>query len=286
MRLMVTGAGGLTGAEVTRQAFVKGWECAAFTRADLDITDGAAVSAATMRFMPDVVVNAAAYTAVDDAESNEDLATAVNGTGAGEVARAARAAGAAFIHISTDYVFDGSSTEPYKPSDRVNPLGAYGRSKLAGELAVRSVAARHLIVRTSWVYSHEGRNFVRTLLRLAATRDEISIVNDQHGSPTSAADLAAALIGIAEAMRRDAALNGTYHFSNSGVTTWYDFATAIFGIRGGVSPVLTPIPTAQYPTPAKRPRWSVLDCTSFETEFGISRRPWRVSLADVMAHIQ
>ncbi len=276
----------MTGAEVTRQAIAKGWECSSFARQDLDINDGAAVSAATMHVMPDVVVNAAAYTAVDDAESNEDLATAVNGTGAGEVARAASAAGAAIIHISTDYVFDGRATEAYKASDPVNPIGAYGRSKLAGEIAVRSAASRHIIVRTSWVFSHEGRNFVRTMLRLGSTRDEISVVSDQFGSPTSAADFAAALIRTAEAMRRDHAVHGTYHFSNSGVTTWYDFARAIFDIRGGVSPVLTPITTAQYPTPAKRPRWSVLDCTSFENEFGISRRPWRASLADVMEHIR
>jgi len=171
---MITGAAGMTGAEVVRQSEASGIECAAFTRGDLDISDADAVFAAVRKSAPDIVVNAAAYTAVDQAECDEEQATLVNGYGAGNVARAAAMAGAGIIHISTDYVFDGVSKQPYLPSDRTNPLGAYGRSKLAGEVAVRSAGGRHMIVRTSWVYSHEGRNFVRTMLRLASSGTELS----------------------------------------------------------------------------------------------------------------
>ena len=286
MRLMITGAGGMTGAEVVRQSETSGIECAAFTRGDLDISDAEAVFAAVRKSAPDIVVNAAAYTAVDQAESDEEQATLVNGYGAGNVARAAAMTGAGVIHISTDYVFDGMSSEPYLPSDRTNPLGAYGRSKLAGENAVRSASERHMIVRTSWVYSHEGRNFVRTMLRLASSGTELRVVDDQHGSPTSAADLAGALIRAAEAMCSTPSLNGTYHFTNSGMTTWYDFATAIFELRGGSVPVIRPVSTAEYPTPAKRPLWSLLDCTSFERNVGITARPWRTALRQTLDCIQ
>lgn len=276
----------MTGAELTRQAPASGWECVSFTRAGLDIADRNAVLAAMRESMPHVVINAAAYTAVDDAEDDEATATLVNGDGAGNVAQAAEAIGAGVIHISTDYVFDGASRIPYLPSDPVNPKNAYGRSKLAGELGVRASTPRHMIIRTSWVYSHEGRNFVRTMLRAGETRKEISVVNDQHGSPTSAADLAAALISAAEAMHGNPALAGTYHFSNSGMTTWCDFANTIFKMRGGEIPVVNPILSAEYRTPTARPAWSVLDCSSFENELGIQRRPWQTALRDVMDKIQ
>jgi dTDP-4-dehydrorhamnose reductase len=281
----VTGAGGMTGSEITRQAANVGWDCISFSKSELDIANRDAVFDAIGSARPDIVVNAAAFTAVDDAEREEQRATRINGVGAGFVAQAASAAGAGVIHISTDYVFDGRSSTPYLPSDPVSPVNAYGRSKLAGEKAVRDANPRHVIVRTSWVYSHEGRNFVRTMLRLGETRNEISVVCDQQGSPTSAADLAAALLKIADTMRKGGAASGTHHFSNAGVTNWYEFAKTIFEMRGE-GPVVEPIATADYPTPAARPAWSVLDCTSFEKEFSMQRRPWQTALRDVMDKLQ
>jgi dTDP-4-dehydrorhamnose reductase len=282
MRVMVTGAGGMTGAEVTRQAIDRGWECIPFTRAELDITDVRSVERAVETHRPAVIVNAAAYTAVDEAEREQLLAMEINGLAAGNIADAARDSGATIIHISTDYVFDGMSDRPNRPDDAVRPLGAYGRSKLAGEYAVRNAGARYLILRTSWVYSHEGRNFVRTMLRLGSERPAIDVVNDQHGCPTSAHDLARAILDAAQVMD-DKDLRGIYHFCNANVTTWYEFAKEIFRVRGGKSPMINPVATADYFTLAKRPAWSVLDCTSFETDFGVTRRPWQQALADVMA---
>lgn len=286
MKLMVTGALGMTGSEVARQARVKGWNCVAFSRAELDISDRSAVENAVAAIKPDVIINAAAYTAVDAAESEAAQAMAINGAGAGNVAIAAERNDAVVIHISTDYVFDGSCDRPYKPGDCVKPLNVYGETKLAGEVAVREAAGRHAIVRTSWVYSHEGRNFVRTMLRAAEQRAELRIVNDQHGRPTSATDLAAALLRVAEVMREAEAVGGTFHFANSGATTWFDFAARIFEIRGSFMPNLIPISTDEFPTPAKRPRWSVLDTTLFEETFGVTPRSWQIALTDTMTRIQ
>ncbi len=286
MRVFVTGAGGMTGTEVVDQSMKRGWACKASTHAQLDISDYEAVLSSVMSYRPDVVINAAAYTAVDDAERDEERATLVNGLGAGNVARAANEAGAAVIHISTDYVFDGRSTQPYLPTDKVGPINAYGRSKLAGEAAVRESARRHLIVRTSWVYSDKGHNFVLTMLRLGANNRAINVVDDQHGSPTSAADLAQALLHAAELMQRDEHVAGTYHYSNSGVTTWYDFAKTVFELRGGPVPTVNAISSASYPTPAQRPSWSVLDCRSFERDFNITSRPWAAAVGDVLRRLQ
>lgn len=285
MRIIVTGASGMVGAEVVREASSMGYDCAGFDHHQLDVTDHAAVSAAIREVGPDVVINAAAYTAVDKAESDETRATLVNATGAANVAAAASSVGAALIHISTDYVFDGETNEPYRPSDRTNPVNAYGRSKLAGEIAVRSACPRHAIIRTSWVYSHEGNNFVRTMLRLGGSGAALTVVDDQQGSPTSAADIASALLAAASAIR-ERSVAGTYHFTNSGVTTWYDFANAIFEMRGMTGQQVTPVSTAQYPTRAKRPAWSVLDCSTFEKEFGVTRRTWRSALRETLNRIQ
>jgi dTDP-4-dehydrorhamnose reductase len=284
MKLVVTGASGMTGSELVRQAVAQGWECTGFSRADLDVTDSSAVERFIARERPDVVINAAAFTAVDAAEARREEAMAVNGPGAGNVARAATLNGAAVIHISTDYVFNGESSVPYKPDDPVAPIGAYGESKLAGEIAVREQAAHHAIVRTSWVYSHEGKNFVRTMLQKAAEGLPIRVVNDQHGSPTSASDLAAALLGAAWQMKSTGALCGTYHFSNSGDTTWYGFANEIFA-QASMTPEVVPVSTDQYPTAAARPRWSVLDTTSFTQTFGLTPRSWRNALSDIIARI-
>jgi dTDP-4-dehydrorhamnose reductase len=274
----------MTGTELVRLAPAQGWTCTGFTREELDITDASAVERFVAREHPDVVINAAAYTAVDAAESERELAMAVNGAGAGNVARAAEAVGAAILHISTDYVFSGESREPYKPDDPVAPLSAYGESKLAGEIAVREACAHHAVVRTSWVYSHTGRNFVRTMLRKAAENGALKVVNDQHGSPTSASDLAAALLGVAWQMKQSGVLSGTYHFSNSGTTTWFDFARAIFQ-DAGVAANVAPVSTAEFVTAACRPKWSVLDTTKFTATFGITPRPWRDALRDTLSRI-
>jgi dTDP-4-dehydrorhamnose reductase len=285
MKVMVTGAGGMTGSEVVRQARTMGWGCAAFNRSDLDISDFAAVAHAVAAGKPDVIVNAAAYTAVDGAETAHDDAMLVNGLGARNIARSAQANGAAVVQISTDYVFDGKADRPYLPDDLPGPINVYGESKLLGEIATREECARHAIVRTSWVYSHEGKNFVRTVLRAGSERDELKVVADQHGSPTSASDLAGALLRTAETIATRPDVAGTFHFCNYGHTTWYEIAKAIFEIRGGPAPQITPISTSEFPTAALRPAWSVLDTSSFERSFGLTPRPWRAALAETLGKI-
>jgi dTDP-4-dehydrorhamnose reductase len=285
-RLMVTGAGGMTGTEVRERARAGRWEVSAFTRGDLDITDGPAVEDAARRFHPDVLINCAAYTAVDRAESDPELAAAVNAGGTRNVAHASSAVGAPLIHVSTDYVFSGSADSPYSPDSRPGPTSVYGETKLAGEIAVRDETADHVIVRTSWVFSHRGSNFVRSMLRLAGERDELRVVNDQTGRPTSAADLADALLVVAEKMQQSRELRGTYHFANSGETTWFGFANAIFeevsSVNGTRPPRVIPIPSDEYPTAALRPRYSVLDTTTFTGSFGVAPRPWREALRDTI----
>jgi dTDP-4-dehydrorhamnose reductase len=284
MKVLVTGAGGMTGAELIRQSRDKGWTVNAYSKNDLDITEASEVDGVIARDKPDVIFNAAAYTAVDAAEGAPEIAMAVNAAGAANIARAANIHGITVIHISTDYVFDGESSTPYKPDDRVGPINVYGESKLAGEIAVRDECERHVIVRTSWVFSHEGKNFVRTMLRAADEGRQLRVVNDQHGRPTSSADLASALIHVAEQVRT-APMSGTFHYCNAGCTTWYDFAQAIFELRGKSIPDITAISTSEFPTAAKRPRWSVLDTSSFEAKFGITPRSWRNSLKDVLEKI-
>ncbi|MEO8192578.1 MAG: dTDP-4-dehydrorhamnose reductase [Gemmatimonadales bacterium] len=286
MRVMVTGAGGMTGSELARQAVALGWECDAYDRSRLDVTDENKVSEVVRHTRPDVVLNAAACTAVDAAESDRDEAMRVNADGARNLARAAAEAGAAIVHISTDYVFDGAGTRPYRPSDDVRPLNAYGESKLGGEIAVRHEAATHAIVRTSWIYSHDGRNFLRTVLHAATEGKELRVVDDQQGSPTAAADLAAALLVASEKLRSDPSLSGTYHFSNAGTTTWYGFAKEILEVRGGDASSITPIPTDDYPTAARRPMYSVLDTSSFTDAFGVKPRRWEQALRETMARVR
>src|SRR5215216_2847358 len=189
MKVLITGAGGMTGAELVRQAQDRSWDVVALTRSDLDISDADAVEGIIGRDRPDVIINAAAYTAVDAAEENAESAMAVNAAGAQNLARSAKINGAQILHISTDYVFDGESKEPYLPDDRPAPINAYGESKLAGEMAVRAACPEHVIVRTSWVYSHEGKNFVKTMLRAAEEKSEVRVVDDQYGCPTSSQDL-------------------------------------------------------------------------------------------------
>jgi dTDP-4-dehydrorhamnose reductase len=289
MKLLVTGAGGQVGHELSRLAWPAGYAIAACDRARLDITDRAAVFAALGRERPDIVVNTAAYTAVDRAESETEAAWAANRDGPANLAAACREAGIPLVHLSTDYVFDGEKPGPYREDDPVAPLGVYGRSKEAGERAVRETLREHIILRTAWVYGAHGHNFVRTMLRLAAERPVLRVVADQHGSPTGAADIAAAIAAIVAQLATGDAAWGTYHFAGGGATTWHGFAEAIVALaapwRRGPPPKIEAITTAEYPTPARRPKNSVLDCTRIAAAFGIVPRPWRDALAEVIREI-
>ena len=235
-----------------------------------------------------MAINLAAYTAVDRAESEADAAWAINCAGAAHIAAACAESETPLIHLSTDYVFDGRKTGPYQEGDAVNPLGVYGSSKEAGERAVRAALTQHVILRTAWVFGAYGTNFVKTMLRLAGERPLLRVVADQRGCPTAAADIAAALMVIAERIERGAAKWGTYHFAGVDAVSWHGFAKAIFDLAApqlSVRPQVEPITTDQYPTPARRPMNSVLDCRKIEEAFGIRTLPWRVGLASVIREI-
>ena len=227
------------------------------------------------------VINAAAYTAVDKAEEQEGLALTINGHTPGAMARACAAKGIPFVHISTDYVFDGSGDTARTPDDSVAPIGAYGRTKLLGEEQVRSAGGRHAILRTSWVFSAHGANFVKTMLRLGADRDRLTIVADQIGGPTPAGAIAEACVTIANRLATSPGASGTYHFSGAPDVSWADFARAIFE-DGGITCEVADIPTTDYPTPAARPLNSRLDCTTTTDVFGIDRPDWRAHLRDIL----
>ena len=249
-----------------------------------DLSDPAACAAAIHAHRPSAVINAAAWTAVDKAESEEPAAMAVNGDSPGAMARACAERGVPFVHISTDYVFDGSGERPWQPDDATGPLGAYGRTKLAGENAVRAAGGTYAILRTSWVFSAHGANFVKTMLRLGAERDRLTIVGDQVGGPTPAADIAAACVTIATSLQADPGLSGTYHFSGDPDVSWADFARAIFA-DAGLSPEVVDIPTSAYPTPAKRPGNSRMDCSTTRAAFGIARPDWHAGLRAVLSEL-
>ena len=288
MKLLVLGAGGQVGRELCRREWPAGDRLAAFDRADVDITREESIAAAMRRERPDLVINAAAYTAVDRAESEPDAAWAVNAAGPGHLAAGCKTAGIPLMHISTDYVFDGSKTGPYQEEDPVNPLGVYGRSKEAGDRAIRDALAEHVILRTAWVYSAHGHNFVKTMLRLAGERPVLRVVADQTGSPTSAADIAEAIASVVRRIAAGQRRWGTYHFTGAGAVTWHGFAEAIFALAApwrGPPPRVEPITTADYPTPARRPANSLLDCRSIGEAFGIVPRPWRDALAEVVREL-
>jgi dTDP-4-dehydrorhamnose reductase len=257
-------------------------------RPALDITQVASIEAVFEAVRPDICINTAAYTAVDRAESDAAGAFAVNRDGIAHLAVTCRAAGTALIHLSTDYVFDGTASRPYREEDAVAPLGIYGRSKWAGEEALRRLHQEHLIVRTAWLYGHHGSNFVKTMLRLAGERQVVRVVHDQHGCPTWTRDLARALTVLCQrlAPARRACPWGTYHFCGAGQTSWYGFARAIFTQFSAPEALkiqrVEPIPTAAYPAPARRPAYAVLDCAKIHAAFGITPRPWQESLRDCM----
>lgn len=233
----------------------------------------------------DLVVNAAAYTAVDKAESDQDAAFAVNRDGVELLARACRQYKVPLVHVSTDYVFDGTSPRPYRPDDVPCPTSVYGRSKAEGEESVRRTWDKHIILRTAWLFGLHGPNFVKTMLRLGREKPELNVVDDQIGCPTYAGDLAAAIFTIADHLGRHQAGWGTFHFCNQGAVTWYAFAKRIFElVRSHTDlsvPKINPIPTSQYPVPAPRPAYSVLDCSSLENSFGIVRRHWDEALVEM-----
>ncbi|WP_375290988.1 dTDP-4-dehydrorhamnose reductase [Qipengyuania sp.] len=283
MKVLVTGAGGQLGLALVARA-PKDTEVIAARSGDLDIADRTAVAALVERERPQLILNAAAYTAVDQAESDAERAKAVNDTGTANLVAAAEAVGARVAHVSTDFVFDGSASVAYTPDAPTAPLGVYGATKLAGEGHLRE---GDLCVRTAWVYAAQGKNFVRTMLRLMAEREELGVVADQIGSPTSADDLADALWQLALAGE-----SGAFHFTDSGVASWYDFAVAIrdegarLGLLPGTAARVKPIATSDYPTPAKRPAFSVLDTRKTAIALGGAAPHWRHSLIKVLEQIK
>ncbi|HMO72378.1 MAG TPA: dTDP-4-dehydrorhamnose reductase [Paracoccaceae bacterium] len=279
MRILVFGRTGQVARELARN-LPAGWSARFLDRAEADLADPEACAAAVAGTPADAVINAAAWTAVDRAETEEGAATVINAAAPAAMARAAAHRGVPFLHISTDYVFDGSGAEPFRPDSPTAPLGAYGRSKLAGEEGVRAAGGRHLILRTSWVFSGHGTNFVRTMLRLGAEREVLKVVADQTGGPTPASDIARALLKIATTMR-DGAPGGTHHFAGTPDTSWAAFARAIME-GAGLPCRIEGIATADYPTPARRPSNSRLDCTGLAAAFGIPRPDWRSGLRDVL----
>lgn len=278
MNTLVFGKTGQVATELQLRAQVT-----ALDRSIADLSDPDACAAIILERRPDVVINAAAYTAVDQAEDEESLVQLINGDAPGAMARACADLGIPFIHVSTDYVFEGSGTAPWKVTDPINPLGVYGRTKASGEQAVRDAGGAHAILRTSWVFSAHGANFVKTMLRLSQTRDALSVVNDQIGGPTPAGGIADALLIIAASMTQGHK-GGTYHYAGAPVTSWECFARETFDAAGRAVDV-TGIPTSQYPTPAERPLNSRLDCSLLETEFNITPPDWKADLANIVSEL-
>lgn len=285
MRVLVLGSLGQV-AMALAALRVPGLEIVCIGRPALDLTVPSTIDAAIAAHAPDAIINAAAYTAVDRAESEPDAAHALNAIGAGAAAHAARKAGTAFIHLSTDYVFDGEKQAPYHEDDATHPLSVYGQSKRAGEVAVMAAHPDALVLRTSWVYAAHGTNFVRTMLRLAGEGKKVRVVDDQIGAPTSAGAIADAILALLRQMRAHAfPASGIFHLTCRGETSWCGFARAIFAAsaaRGGPASDVTPISTAEYPTAARRPAHSRLDCTRLFQTFGIRLPDWRDALEPVM----
>lgn len=275
MKVLIAGAQGMLGNDVRIK--LQG-TCEVLTRdiQDFDICDRAKVLSDIKHIRPDVVINCAAFTNVDEAETQKDAAFAINADGAQNIALACRESGSLLYHISTDYVFDGGKNEPHSEADPVNPFSLYGKSKLAGERHVQSILTRHVIIRTSWLFGKHGKNFISTIVKLSGEKDEIQIVNDQTGCPTYTVDLAEA---IARLLAKPA--QGIYHFCNSGACTWFAFAEKIIGLLGCTTKVL-PITTQQLGRPAPRPAFSVLNCGRFISETGVHPRAWEDALKDYL----
>lgn len=298
MKILVTGVHGQVG-HALLQTLRDQHEIVALDRTQLDLTDADAIRRVVQTVRPALIINPAAYTAVDKAEAEPALAHAINGVAPGVLAQEAAKLNAALIHFSTDYVFDGNKEAPYVETDAVNPLSVYGRSKLAGEVAIQSVGLPHLILRTSWVYGPHGKNFLKTILRLSAERDELNIVADQWGAPTSSDAIATAVKHLLDAWKiQELSQSGIYHFTNNGSTTWHGFTCAILQAyeaqteRLSLPPLkvkadaIGAITTADYPTPAVRPRNSRLNQAKLNQTFGVTLPTWEQSLQEVMQQIQ
>jgi dTDP-4-dehydrorhamnose reductase len=285
MRLLVFGRTGQVATELARLARPgAGLAVACLGREAADLADPEACAAAIAGAEADVVINAAAYTAVDRAEAEEALATRINAAAPGAMARAAAARDLPFLHLSTDYVFDGRPGPAWREADPPAPINAYGRSKLAGERAVLAAGGRAAVLRTSWVFSAHGANFVKTMLRLAATKPELAVVDDQRGGPTPAAAIAGALATVARHLSADGSGTGTFHFSGAPTASWHGFARAILD-GAGLSVPLRSIPSAEFPTPARRPLNSALDCRRIASVHGLAQPDWREGLGAVLAEL-
>jgi dTDP-4-dehydrorhamnose reductase len=286
VRILVFGANGQLGRELTENARYFGFEAMGLDHEALDITDRASVERAVSENRPAMVINAASYTAVDQAESDAARAFAVNREGPTHVAAACARAKVPLIHVSTDFVFDGQKGAPYVETDAVDPLSVYGLSKAEGEAGIRSLLEEHIIVRTSWLYSRWGKNFVKTMLQLGRERETLRVVDDQRGSPTHAADLAGAVLAVAARISDKRVSWGTYHYCGGGETSWHGFAVKIFELARYREVLrvkeVQPIKTSEYPSPARRPAYSVLDCSLIKRVFGITSPPWTESLARMM----
>src|SRR5262245_35574721 len=287
-RVLVIGREGQLARELARARWPDRWSVTCAGRPDLDLRFPDKAAAVVGAAAPDLVINAAAYTGVDRAEAEPALALLINATAPAAIAGTCAKIGAPFVTVSTDYVFDGTKPEPYSEADPVNPIGVYGRSKAEGEKLVSGALPAHLILRTSWLFSPFGTNFVRTMMQLGRERPTVQVVADQRGCPTSAGDLAHAIVAVCEGMRSGNGSFGTFHAANAGATTWYDMAGAIFATlaaHGEPVPEVIPITTAEYPTKAVRPANSVLDCSRLTRSFGITMRPWRDALKDCVSEL-
>jgi dTDP-4-dehydrorhamnose reductase len=290
MMFVVIGSNGQLGWELVRQGAARGLKILALDYPEIDIGEPASIDSRIESREIDLIINAAAYTAVDRAESEPEVAFSVNRDGPANLAERCREGSIPLIHVSTDYVFDGTKKGAYIEEDPVAPLGVYGESKAAGEAEVRKRLPKHIIVRTAWLAGVHGYNFVKTMLRMGRDKNTLRVVSDQYGCPTFAADLAEAILELVRQAENNQSVKwGTYHYCGAGKTTWHGFATAIFEIAGQYEKFevknVVPISTAEYPTPVKRPANSVLDCSKIERHFGIRPRPWRESLAEMIERL-
>jgi dTDP-4-dehydrorhamnose reductase len=289
MKVLLTGSKGQLGQEVEKLGMNAGLDIIPMDLPEIDITDSEMLTQIFSDLKPSIVINAAAYTAVDLAETQKDICYAVNSAGPANLTQLCDKYNARLIHISTDYVFDGKGNTPYQEDDPVSPVNVYGHSKAEGESAVIAGSGKHLVLRTSWLYGRYGKNFVKTMLRMGQEKKVIKVVNDQYGCPTCAYDLAKVIIIIAQQLESKSDTWGIYQYCGNGITTWYDFAVSIFQFAGEIGfnkiPVITSIPTSQFPTAAKRPLYTALDCSKTKSSFGVEIYPWRQSLKKTIQQI-
>ena len=290
MNILIIGKHGMLARELQECFRASGYDVVCQGRPEIDVCKPETIRKVLLHDQPSVIINAAAYTAVDQAESEPDLAFAINRDGVKYLAENAQPLGIPLIHISTDYVFDGKSHRPYREEDPKSPIGVYGQSKWEGEEALRQCHPHHIILRTAWLYSIHGRNFLKTIVRKAKEGQDLRVVNDQHGCPTWAKDVALALVVITEAIQAGHEVPwGTYHFCGAGVATWYEFAHAIIDQAQDLSPFkagrIDPITTDEYPTSTKRPAYSVLDCSKIDQAFAVKPPYWRDSMQQCLKEL-